>query len=164
MFSGSSFQDASRAWGFTGFTSAAQFALDGGVHVNRFFLVGARVGYGTAGGGTAAYDNAALTLDTVDVDAMVRVGVPLRVGHAWVIFPGAQFELGGEWAEMRLRGSSNTTLVPRVAGEAVVMFASPHIGLSVRAGYQYAEWDRTDGTLTLSLAGFTLGAGLEVRL
>jgi hypothetical protein len=164
VFSDSSFRQASRAWGYNAFDTAPVIALDGGVHVNPFILLGARVAFGGANGGSASYDHAALSMDMFDADAIARFGAPVRLGRSWVFFPGAQFELGALWASMHLRGQSNSALLARVAGEAIAMFASPHVGLSARVGYQFSEWDHTDGNLTLMLSGFTAGVGLEVRL
>jgi hypothetical protein len=165
LVSDSAFNHTAQLWGYTGFQSGLEVALDGGARVTPWLLVGARVAYANLGGGSAFTDGAAMLLQTVDFDAIGRVVGTLRLGRTWIIAPAAQIELGGVVPWIALRGDSQSALLPRVGGTGILTFASSHVGISVRVGYRYADWGGAGGQgVDLSLAGVHAGLGLEVRL
>jgi hypothetical protein len=165
-YQSSPFRTASHAWGYDAFGTGLGVAVDGGVHLHRAFLLGARVAYVSADGGTANFDHASLQLSTFDFNAIGRVGYPVALGsNGWIFFPGFQLEVGGVYAATSLRMATSSAVLPRAAGQAVLIFSSTHVGIGLRIGYQYAMWPNAAGSgEDLSLAGITAGVGLEVRL
>ena len=165
-YQSSPYRISSRAWGYDAFGDALNVAVDGGVHLHRAFLLGARVAYSNAMGGTATFDNASLNLMSVDFNVIGRVGWPVPLGrHDWMFYPGIQLEVGGLYAATSLRMQTSSALLPRVAGQVALIFADRHFGIGLRLGYQYASWSNAAGSgEELSLAGFMASVGLEVRL
>ncbi len=166
VFQASPYRTASRAWGYDAFGSSVGVAIDGGYHLHRAILLGARLGVASADGGASAFDRERLSLTTFDFDGIARVGYPLRLGRGdWIFFPGFQLELGGLYALTSLRSQHASAVVPRAAAVGVFAFSSKHIGVGLRLGYQYAWWNNAAGSgADLSLSGLVVGLGIEVRL
>ena len=164
-FGDSSFRQSASLWGYTGFRTATAYAIDGGVHVLPYLMIGARAGYVTANGGNAQFDGATLDMHMMDFGILVRAGYPVALRGGWMFFPGVQLEAGAASATTTLRGASQSALIPRIGANIIMMVSSPHLGLSVRLGYNSAHWADAGGRGTdLELGGVSAGLGAEVRL
>jgi hypothetical protein len=161
----SSYGRSAGLWGYSGFHNATTYAIDGGVHVLPYLMIGARGGYASASGGNANFDGAELQMQMMDFGLLVRAGYPVAMRGGWMFFPGVQLEAGAANASTTLRGESQSALIPRIAGNLILMVSSPHLGLSVRLGYSSAHWADAGGRgVDLELGGFSAGLGAEIRL
>lgn len=165
-YQSSPFRTASRAWGYDAFSTALNIAVEAGANVHNALLLGARVSWSNSSGGEAAFDHAVMTLNAFDFSAIARVGYPIPLGrNDWIFYPGFQFEFGALYASTSLRREASGAMIPRGAGQFVLVFSDLHAGLGLRLGYQYAAWPDAAGSgESLSFGGFLVSLGLEVRL
>lgn len=161
----SDYNTASRVWGFDGFRLLGQLALYTAFPIGRFVDIGFRTAYGFSGGGRAPSDQAELSLQTFDLNALFRLGYPLEHDSRWVATPAVQIEAGalGAWAS--LRGETQSAWMPRIAVLGAITMRGHWVGATVRVGYQRAIWSDAGGHgVSLGLDGVLFDFSLQVAL
>jgi len=158
-------------WGFDGSNLSFGSAVEFGVHINRYLMVGARGGaMGGSLNGRSRADRARLSWSLFDASGLVRLSVPIGQrddrARAWHWSAGMQLEGGVALAQLGLRDQDNgAAWIPRFGAQLQLGATHGVVALGMRVGYQHAVWsEAAGGSLAFGFMGLFTGGVVEVGL
>jgi hypothetical protein len=160
----SAYNRAMRPWGYGTGWAAATVALETGLHLNRYVMLGARGGFlGASSEYESQRDHTNPGLTMWDAGALLRLSLPVSDHRREHVLVGLQFEGGMTTGTLSLRDQGvDSPWLPRLGVSAIINCWSDGFGASMRVSYQHANWPGAGGQgVDLGMDGLFFNLSLE---